>query len=118
MRKSNAPGFAVLALGMGAAMAHGDEQHAAARSASDPSAHHAATDVVTANGEVRKVDKEQGKLTLKHGPIANLDMPGMTMVFKVADPTMLDSVKEGDKVRFSAEKVNGAITVTAIEPVK
>ena len=72
----------------------------------------------TTDGEVRKIDKEQGKVTLKHGPIANLEMPGMTMVFKVSDPKMLDSVKEGDKVRFSAEKVNGAITVTAIEPVR
>ena len=72
----------------------------------------------TTDGEVRKVDKEQGKVTLKHGPIANLDMPGMTMVFKVADPRMLDSLKEGDKVKFTAEKVNGAITVTEIQAVK
>ena len=70
------------------------------------------------DGEVRKVDKEQGKVTLKHGPIANLDMPGMTMVFKVSDPKMLDTLKEGDKVKFSADRVNGAITVTAIQPAK
>ena len=69
-------------------------------------------------GEVRKIDKEQGKVTLRHGPIQNLDMPGMTMVFKVADPKMLDAVKEGDKVTFSAEKVNGAITVTRMEAAK
>ncbi len=68
------------------------------------------------DGEVRKIDKEQGKLTLKHGPIANLEMPAMTMVFKVADPKMLDGLKEGDKVRFVAERVGGAITVTAVEP--
>jgi uncharacterized cupredoxin-like copper-binding protein/Cu/Ag efflux protein CusF len=67
------------------------------------------------DGEVRKIDKEQGKVTMKHGPIANLEMPGMTMVFKVADPKMLDAIKEGDKVKFSADRVNGAITVTAIE---
>lgn len=72
----------------------------------------------TSEGEVRKVDKEQGKLTLKHGPIANLAMPGMTMVFKVADPKALGTLKAGDKVRFLAEKVNGALTVTAIEAVK
>ena len=71
-----------------------------------------------ADGEVRKIDKAQGKLTLKHGPIANLDMPGMTMIFKVADAKMLDDVKEGDKVRFSADRVNGALTVTAIEVAK
>lgn len=70
------------------------------------------------DGEVRKVDKDQGKLTLKHGPIANLDMPGMTMVFKVADRKLLDVVKVGDKVKFSAENLNGAMTVTAIEAAK
>jgi Cu(I)/Ag(I) efflux system periplasmic protein CusF len=67
------------------------------------------------DGEVRKVDKEAGKLTLRHGPIKNLEMPGMTMVLKVADPKMLDTLKQGDKVRFTAERVNGAITVTKIE---
>lgn len=88
----------------------------------DHAAHHAgaasATAVSAAEGEVRKIDKEQGKVTLKHGPIASFEMPGMTMVFKVADPKMLDKVKEGDKVKFAAERVNGAITVTAIEPVQ
>jgi len=91
----------------------------AAPSGADRSAQSAASAAVPqSEGEVRKVDKEQGKVTLKHGPIANLEMPGMTMVFKVADPKMLDSVKEGDKVKFSADKVNGAITVTAIQAVK
>ncbi len=71
-----------------------------------------------ADGEVRKVDKEAGKVTLRHGPIANLEMPGMTMVFKVASPKMLEGLKDGDKVRFTADRVNGAITVTAIEPAK
>ena len=83
----------------------------------DHAAHHAPA-APSADGEVRKVDKGQGKITLKHGPIANLDMPGMTMVFKVADPKMLDAVKEGDKVKFAADRVNGAITVTAIELAK
>jgi len=77
-----------------------------------------AADGPMADGEVRKIDKAQAKITLRHGPIANLDMPGMTMVFKVADPKMLDTLNEGDKVKFSADRVNGAITVTAIEPVK
>ena len=87
----------------------------------DHSAHHqtaaSGTGAAAAmtDGEVRKIDKAQGKVTLKHGPIANLEMPPMTMVFKVADPKMLDSLKDGDKVRFSADRVNGAITVTAIE---
>ncbi len=72
----------------------------------------------TTEGEVRKVDKEQGKVTLKHGPIENLGMPGMTMVFKVSDPKMLDMVKAGDKVKFAADNINGALTVTAIEAAK
>ena len=70
----------------------------------------------TVEGEVRKIDKDAGKITLKHGPIPNLDMPGMTMVFRVKDPAMLDVVKTGDKVRFTADKVGGALTVTDIAP--
>ena len=69
-------------------------------------------------GEVRNVDKGHGKLTLRHGPLTNLDMPGMTMVFKASDPKLLDGLKEGDKVRFTAEKLNGTIAVTAIRVVK
>jgi Cu(I)/Ag(I) efflux system periplasmic protein CusF len=69
-------------------------------------------------GEVRKVDKDGGKLTIKHGPLANLDMPGMTMVFRVKDPAMLSQVKEGDKIKFVADRVNGAITVLQLEIVK
>ena len=72
----------------------------------------------TTEGEVRKVDNENKKITLKHGEIKNLDMPGMTMVFQVKEPAMLDKVKVGDKVRFTAEKVNGAITLTSIEAAK
>ena len=65
-------------------------------------------------GEVVKVDKAAGKVTLKHGPIKNLDMDGMTMVFRVADPAMLDKVKAGDRIEFEADRVNGAFTVTKI----
>ena len=67
-------------------------------------------------GEVRRVDRENRKITLKHGEIRNLDMPGMTMVFQVKDPAMLDKVKAGDKVRFKAEKSGGAIVVTDLQP--
>jgi Cu(I)/Ag(I) efflux system protein CusF len=70
------------------------------------------------DGEVRKVDKDAKKITIKHGPLANLDMPPMTMVFQVQDPAMLDQVKAGDKVKFEAQKVGGAFTVTKIEPAK
>lgn len=68
-----------------------------------------------ASGEVRKVDKAAGKVTLKHGEIKSLDMPPMTMVFQVRDPELLNKVKPGDKVRFSAESREGAIVVTAME---
>ena len=66
-------------------------------------------------GEVRKIDKPARKITLKHGEIKNLEMPGMTMVFQVEDAGLLDKVQAGDKVRFTAAKTNGAFVVTAIE---
>ena len=71
-----------------------------------------------ADGEIRKVDMDNKKITIKHGEIKNLDMPGMTMVFQVKDPAMLRAVKTGDKVRFKAEKSGGAIVVTEIQPAK
>jgi Cu(I)/Ag(I) efflux system protein CusF len=72
-----------------------------------------------ADGEVRKVDKSAKKLTIRHGPMPQLDMPQpMTMVYQVKDPAMLDQVKAGDKVKFSAEKIGGAFTVTKIEPAQ
>lgn len=78
---------------------------------------HAAMSGMQSDGVARKVDKRQGKLTLRHGPLKNLDMPAMTMVFRVSDPAWLDQVKPGDKVRFRAERVNGMLTVTAIDIV-
>ena len=71
-----------------------------------------------ADGEIRRVDKDAKKITIRHGPIPSLDMPPMTMVFQVKDPAMLDQVKAGDKVKFAAEKAGGAYTVTQIEPVR
>ena len=76
------------------------------------------TSAPMSDGEVRKVDKEAGKITIKHGPLANLDMPGMTMVFRVKDPAMLDRVKEGDKIKFVADRMNGSLTVIQMEPSK
>ncbi len=70
------------------------------------------------DGEVRKVDMGSKKITLKHGEIKNLDMPPMTMVFQVKDPAMLEKVKAGDKVQFTVDNVNGAMTVLTIEPAK
>ena len=79
----------------------------------------AAAQTVLADAEVRKVDKENRKLTLKHGEIKSLDMPPMTMVFGVRDTKLLDQVKAGDKIRFSAvDEGGGKLTVTSIEPVK
>jgi Cu/Ag efflux protein CusF len=69
-------------------------------------------------GEVRKVDKEAGKVTIKHGPLENLGMPAMTMVYRVKDPAMLDQLKAGDKIDFAADKINGAYTVTQVKPAR
>jgi Cu(I)/Ag(I) efflux system periplasmic protein CusF len=65
-------------------------------------------------GEVRKIDKAQAKLTLRHGEIKKLDMPPMTMVFRVKDVKWLDELAVGDKVRFDAEKIDGQYTVTVL----
>lgn len=73
----------------------------------------AAQDAVV-TGEVKKVDATAGKITLKHGPIANLDMEAMTMVFRVQDPAVLETLKAGDQVKFTADRVNGALTVMTI----
>ena len=70
------------------------------------------------DGEVKKIDKDAGKITIKHGPLTNLDMPGMTMVFRVKESAMLDAVKSGDKIKFVAEKVGGTLTVTSMQPAK
>ena len=78
----------------------------------------ALADMPMADGEVRKIDLGAKKITLKHGEIKNLDMPPMTMVFQVKDPAMLQTVKVGDKVRFTVENANGAMTVLTIEPAK
>jgi Cu(I)/Ag(I) efflux system protein CusF len=72
-----------------------------------------------ADGEVRKVDKDARKLTIRHGPLPQLDMPTpMTMVYQVKDPALLENVRPGDKVRFEAEKIGGQFTVTRIEPAR
>lgn len=70
------------------------------------------------DGEVRKLDKAQAKITLKHGEIKNLEMPPMTMVFRVKDAKMLDALNVGDKVKFDVSKIDGQYTVTSIQPAK
>ena len=87
-------------------------------------AHHkpaAAAGTVAADmtdAEVRKIDMEGGKITLKHADIKSLDMPGMTMVFVVKDKAMLDKLKTGDKVKFKAINDAGKFTVTEIQPAR
>jgi Cu(I)/Ag(I) efflux system protein CusF len=85
-----------------------------AQSATDATTSAATAGEMT-DGEVRKVDKENKKLTIKHGPLKSLDMPGMTMVFQVQDPALVETVQPGDKVRFVAEKLDGKFTVTKLE---
>lgn len=75
-----------------------------------------AADLPPTDGEVRRVNAAGQEITLKHSDIKNLDMPPMTMVFKVKDAALLGKVKAGDKVRFTADKINGAYTVLSIEP--
>lgn len=67
------------------------------------------------DGEVRKIDKETGKITIKHGPIKNLDMPPMNMVFTAKDKALLDKVKVGDQIRFVAADEGGKMIVTEIQ---
>lgn len=69
-------------------------------------------------GEVKKIDKSAGKLTIKHGELKNLDMPPMTMVFRVKDTSMLDKVKAGDRIRFVAEQVDGKLVVVQLDPAQ
>jgi Cu(I)/Ag(I) efflux system protein CusF len=67
------------------------------------------------DGEVRKIDKDAGKLTLKHGPIKHMDMPGMTMVFQVKDKALLETLKVGEKIRFQLVSEQGRYVVTEIQ---
>ena len=103
---------------LGAAPVLADKDHMKHGSNMGGMQHKAAGMAETVEGEVRKVDKEAKKITIKHEPMPKFDMPGMTMVFQVKDPALLDKVKAGDKVKFQAEKLGGAFTVTGIEPAK
>jgi len=91
-----------------AATADHDAHHPA------PAAANASSEALT-TGEVRKVDPDTKKITIRHGPIENLGMPPMTMVFQAADPALLEGLKAGDKIRFRAEYPGGAYMVTRIE---
>jgi Cu(I)/Ag(I) efflux system periplasmic protein CusF len=90
---------------------HSQHQHGA-QSASTQ----AAMEMVS--GQVKKVDPATGSVTLAHGPLANLGMPAMTMTFRVSNAAWIGQMKTGDKIRFMADKVDGAFTVVHFEPVK
>lgn len=101
----------------GSASAYADSNHAKKDHATPAASAHGASAQAgaLAEGEIRRVDKDAKKITIKHGPLQTLGMPAMTMVFQVSDPAMLEQVKPGDNVKFQAEKIGGAFTVTKIE---
>ncbi|MGH8855291.1 MAG: copper-binding protein [Telluria sp.] len=80
--------------------------------------HQSAAAIELTDGEVKKIDKEAGKLTLRHGELKNLNMAAMSMVFRVKEPAMLDQVTVGDKVKFAADRVNGAVTIVQLQAAK
>ncbi|WP_431121513.1 copper-binding protein [Variovorax paradoxus] len=100
-----------------AALAFAGAAHSQSPKSDAPGTAQAAAPELT-DGEIRKVDKDSKKLTIKHGPLKSLDMPSMTMVFAVSDESVLDKFQAGDKVRFDAGKMDGKIVVTRIEPAR
>lgn len=76
------------------------------------------TSSAMSEGQVKKINQDTGKITIKHGELKNLGMPPMTMVFRVSDPAMLGQVNVGDSIRFIVEKTNGQLAVTRIEVEK
>lgn len=107
--------FALLIAGAASLASAQHTAHAGHGAHGAPAAQDAAAALELTDGEVKKIDKEAGKITLRHGELKNLNMSGMTMVFRILDAAMLDLVKTGDKVRFAADRVNGAITVVQLE---
>ena len=89
--------------------------HAASHTAAPIQADAAAA---MSEGEVRKINKETERITIRHGELKNLDMPPMTMIFRVADPAMLEQVSAGEKINFVAEKIDGKFTVMQLEVKK
>ena len=103
----------LLAAAMSAPWVHANEEH------HKPAAGASQAAESLSEGEVRKVDKDAKKLTIRHGPLPSLDMPTpMTMVYQVKDPALLDQVKAGDKIRFVAEKIGGQFTVIRIDQAR
>jgi Cu(I)/Ag(I) efflux system periplasmic protein CusF len=67
------------------------------------------------DGTIKKIDAAQNKITIKHAPLKALDMPSMTMVFAAGEGVDLSKLKPGQKIKFAADRVNGRITLTAVE---
>lgn len=115
MNKFSALAIAI-ALGAATSVATAQEgAHAGHGAHAAHAGHQAAAPVELTEGEVKKIDKEAGKITLRHGELKNLNMGAMTMAFRVKDPAMLDQVKVGNKVKFAADRVNGAMTVVQLQ---
>ncbi|MBI5910075.1 MAG: copper-binding protein [Betaproteobacteria bacterium] len=109
--------IALLFLGVGLAFQAGaDDSHK--HHASNEAKPAAAASAALTDGEVRKMDKAAGKVTIKHGPMPKFDMPAMTMVYRVKDKAMLEQLKPGDKIKFDADGVGGEFTVLRLEKVK
>ncbi len=89
-----------------------DKHHSHADAVSAVSASH------LADGEIKKINRDSKKMTIKHGDIKSLDMPGMTMVFQIRDTSLLETFKAGDKVKFVIEKLDGAFVVTSMQLAK
>ena len=101
--------------------AHATQTAQAGRAESNPSNNSNTSNPdqpMLADGQVKKIDKTSGKVTLSHGPIKNLSMPAMTMVFRVKEAAWLDTLAAGDKIRFQAETIDGALTIVRFETAK
>ncbi len=109
----------VTAAGMAPAQDHSAHHPAPAKLDAKPQSNGAvAAKPEMVDAEVRKLDVDAKKITLKHAPIKSLDMPAMTMVFQLKDPALLANVKVGDKVKFSVEQTKSGYLVTGIEVTK
>ncbi|MBC7709442.1 MAG: copper-binding protein [Rhizobacter sp.] len=84
----------------------------------DPTKLMSSADADLTHAEIRKIDKDSKKITLKHEAIKSLDMPGMTMVFKVKDGTLLDNAQVGDKVKVKIIQEGGSYVVTEMVTAK
>jgi Cu/Ag efflux protein CusF len=104
-----------LAILLGATAPFASAQDSAHAHGPAPAAHEGSSAAELTAGEVKKIDKEAGKITLRHGEIKNLNMAAMTMVLRVKDPALLDRVEVGDQVRFAAERLNGAVTIVQMQ---